>query len=64
VLIGPDNRLLVPASALMGGTILVIADTAARSLFAPTQIPVGVITALFGGPCFLWLFSRRGTVTA
>ncbi len=64
VLIGPDNRLLVPASALMGGTILVIADTAARSLFAPTQIPVGVITALFGGPCFLWLFSRRSGATA
>lgn len=58
--LGPDNRLLVPASALLGAIILVMADTAARTLFAPSQIPVGVITALFGGPCFLWLFSRRG----
>ncbi len=61
VLLGPDNRLLVPSSALIGAIVLVIADTAARSLFAPTQIPVGVITALFGGPCFLWLFATRGT---
>ncbi|MFQ5701116.1 MAG: FecCD family ABC transporter permease [Acidobacteriota bacterium] len=60
VLFGPDNRLLVPASALLGGLILILADTAARWLFAPAQIPVGVITALFGGPCFLWLFARLG----
>ncbi|HKY32732.1 MAG TPA: iron ABC transporter permease [Candidatus Polarisedimenticolia bacterium] len=59
VLLGPDNRLLLPASALLGGAVLVAADTAARALFAPTQIPVGVITALMGGPCFLWLFARR-----
>jgi iron complex transport system permease protein len=58
--LGPDNRLLAPASALLGASILVMADTAARTLFAPVQIPVGVITALFGGPCFLWLFSRGG----
>ncbi|HET6372357.1 MAG TPA: iron ABC transporter permease [Candidatus Polarisedimenticolia bacterium] len=58
--LGPDNRLLVSASALTGAIILVIADTGARALFAPTQIPVGVITALFGGPCFLWLFARQG----
>lgn len=58
--LGPDNRLLVPASALLGAIVLVTADTAARALFAPAQIPVGVITALFGGPCFLWLFARRG----
>ena len=62
--LGPDNRLLVPASALLGAIILVVADTAARTLFAPSQIPVGVITALFGGPCFLWLFSRRGVAGA
>ncbi len=60
VLLGPDNRLLMPASALLGATVLVLADTAARTMFAPTQLPVGVITALFGGPCFLWLFARRG----
>lgn len=64
VLLGPDNRLLIPASALLGAIILVAADTAARALFAPTQIPVGVLTALLGGPCFLWLFARRGPGTA
>jgi len=64
VWLGPDNRLLVPASALLGAIVLVMADTAARVLFAPTQIPVGVITALFGGPCFLWLFARRGAGAA
>ena len=56
--LGPDNRLLVPASALLGAIALVAADTVARALFAPTQIPVGVITALAGGPCFLWMFAR------
>jgi len=61
LILGPDNRLLAPASALLGALVLVLADTAARSLFAPTQIPVGVITALFGGPCFLWLFARQGS---
>jgi iron complex transport system permease protein len=59
VWLGPDNRLLVPAGALLGAIVLVAADTAARALFAPTQIPVGVITALLGGPCFLWLFARQ-----
>jgi len=57
---GPDNRLLVPASALLGALILIVADTLARVLLAPTQIPVGVITAIAGGPCFLWLFAVRG----
>jgi ABC-type Fe3+-siderophore transport system permease subunit len=57
---GPDNRLLVPSSALLGATILIAADTVARAALAPTQIPVGVITALAGGPCFLWLFATRG----
>ncbi len=61
VLLGPDNRLLVPAAALLGAIILIVADSAARTLFAPAQVPVGVITALVGGPCFLWLFARRGT---
>ncbi len=62
VWLGPDNRLLIPASALLGAIVLVAADTAARALFSPTQIPVGVITALLGGPCFLWLFARHGAV--
>lgn len=57
---GPDNRILVPASALLGATMLTAADTIARTALAPTQIPVGVITALAGGPFFLWLFARSG----
>ncbi len=50
---GPDHRLLLPAAALTGGTFLVLADTLARSIIAPQQLPVGVITALIGVPVFL-----------
>jgi len=57
---GPDHRLLVPASALTGAIFLMAADTAARTVMAPTEIPVGVITALCGGPFFLWLYRRQG----
>lgn len=57
---GPDHRLLVPASALTGAIFLMAADTAARTVMAPTELPVGVITALCGGPFFLWLYRRQG----
>jgi len=57
---GSDNRLLVPTSALLGAALLIAADTLGRTAMAPTQIPVGVITALAGGPCFLWLFAAKG----
>ncbi|OWW19844.1 FecCD family ABC transporter permease [Noviherbaspirillum denitrificans] len=50
---GPDHRLLLPAATLAGGTFLVLADTLARSVIAPQQLPVGVITALIGVPVFL-----------
>ena len=50
-----DHRILLPAAALLGGTLLVIADTLARSLFAPRQLPVGILTALIGVPLFLAL---------
>jgi iron complex transport system permease protein len=56
--IGNDQRLLLPASVLVGGALLVIADTIARTLVAPVQLPVGVITALVGVPAFLWLLAR------
>lgn len=56
---GPDHRLLLPASALLGGALLVLADTGARTLLAPRQLPVGVITALLGIPVFLYLIRRR-----
>lgn len=51
--LGPDHRLLLPAAAIGGGVFLMLADTAARSLLAPQQLPVGVITALIGAPLFL-----------
>ena len=55
---GNDQRMLLPASALAGGTLLLLADTAARSLLAPQQLPVGVITALVGVPVFMLLLMR------
>jgi iron complex transport system permease protein len=60
LVIGNDQRVLLPAAALAGGTLLVVADTLARSVVAPVQLPVGVITALVGVPAFLWLLSRGG----
>ncbi len=59
MVLGPDHRLLLPASALVGGTFLAVADTVARSLLAPTELPVGVITALCGGPFFIYLLMSR-----
>jgi len=58
-LTGADHRFLVPASALAGGAALVLADCGARTFLPPTEIPVGVITALFGAPFFLVLLRRR-----
>ena len=57
--IGADHRLLLPASALVGGTFLMGADTMARTLMAPTEVPVGIITALAGGPFFVYLLLWR-----
>jgi iron complex transport system permease protein len=56
---GYDHRTLLPASILLGGSFLVLCDTAARTLFAPAELPVGVCTALIGGPIFLWMVLRR-----
>ena len=50
-----DHRLLLPAAALLGGSLLIIADTLARTLLAPRQLPVGILTALLGVPLFLVL---------
>lgn len=57
-----NHLFLGPASMLFGGCFLVIADTAGRTIFAPTELPVGIITALVGGPFFLWLLfgKKRG----
>ena len=56
--VGNDQRLLLPASVLAGGSLLVVADTLARTIIAPQQLPVGVLTALIGVPVFLFLLTR------
>ena len=61
LLVGPDHRRLLPASALFGALLLVLADTVARTVMSPSEIPVGIITAATGGPFFLYLLrSRKG----
>lgn len=60
---GADHRLVLPGAALLGGALLVLADLAARSLAAPAELPVGVVTALLGAPFFLWLLRRRGAAS-
>lgn len=55
LLLGADHRLLLPASGLVGGMFLMTADTFARSFFAPSELPVGIVTALAGGPFFIYL---------
>ena len=57
--LGNDQRLLLPAAALAGGSLLVLADTLARTIVAPIQLPVGVLTALIGVPVFLYLLGRK-----
>jgi iron complex transport system permease protein len=55
---GSDHRIVLPASALAGGSLLVVADTLARTVMAPRQLPVGALTAALGVPLFLILMSR------
>jgi iron complex transport system permease protein len=59
LLVGPRHGLLLPAAALVGAAFLVLADLLARSILPPTEIPVGILTALVGGPFFLWLLRRE-----
>lgn len=61
LIIGSDHRILVPASILLGGSLLVIADTLARTVLAPTQLPVGILTAILGVPTFLYLLYRKNS---
>jgi len=55
---GPGHKLLLPASALLGATILVLADLVARTIAAPAEVPLGVLTALIGAPFFFWQLRR------
>ncbi|NND59452.1 MAG: iron ABC transporter permease [Gammaproteobacteria bacterium] len=58
---GSDHRIVLPASVLLGGSLLVVADTLARTVVAPRQLPVGALTALIGVPIFIYLMRRRST---
>jgi iron complex transport system permease protein len=57
---GPDHRILIPGAFFLGSGFLVMCDTAARTVLAPTELPVGVLTALLGGPVFVLLLKRKG----
>ena len=59
LLVGSDHRIVLPASALFGASFLVLCDLVARTAMAPLEIPVGVVTALIGGPFFLWLLVKQ-----
>jgi ABC-type Fe3+-siderophore transport system permease subunit len=59
LIVGADHRLVLPASALFGGAFLVACDLVARTILAPLELPVGIVTAIVGGPVFLWLLFRR-----
>jgi iron complex transport system permease protein len=58
LVLGPDHVRLLPVTALSGAIFLVVADTLARSVFAPTELPVGVLMAFIGGPFFLYLLRK------
>jgi iron complex transport system permease protein len=59
LLIGPDHRWLLPASALAGGVLLLLADTIARIIIAPTELPTGILTAILGAPFFIMLLVQQ-----
>jgi iron complex transport system permease protein len=63
LLVGPDHRFLTPAALLCGAILLSLCDTLARTIMAPTELPVGILTSLLGGPFFLWLLVRRSPLT-
>jgi iron complex transport system permease protein len=58
-MVGSDHRVVLPASACFGAAFLVACDLIARTVLAPIELPVGIVTALIGGPFFLWLLIRR-----
>jgi iron complex transport system permease protein len=59
LLLGPRNRVLIPASALGGAVFLILCDLAARTIRPPVEIRLGIVTALAGGPLFIWLLISR-----
>jgi len=61
--VGPDNRILLPASCLVGAIFMIWTDRIAGTIVSPEELPVGIITALLGAPFFLYLLKRRKGVT-
>ncbi len=59
LMMGPDHRFLIPASIFFGGGFLALADTVARTILAPVDLPVGIVTTVIGGPFFLWMLIRQ-----
>jgi iron complex transport system permease protein len=59
LIVGPDHRILLPASAIVGSIFMVFTDTIARTVISPMEIPVGIITAIFGGPFFIYLLRSK-----
>lgn len=60
MLVGASHRYLLPLSFFLGGSLLVIADSLARTIIAPAELPIGIVTALIGAPVFIWLLLREG----
>jgi iron complex transport system permease protein len=60
IVVGPDNRVLFPVSAVVGGVVLLTADTLARTVMIPRELPVGILTALLGAPFFIYLLITSG----
>nr|WP_267138761.1 iron ABC transporter permease [Anianabacter salinae] len=56
---GPDHRALLPNAALLGATLLILADIVSRTIIAPAELPIGIVTAVMGAPVFLWILLRR-----
>jgi len=63
IIVGPDHRILLPSSCLVGAIFLIWTDTLARTMIQPTELPVGIITASFGAPFFLYLLRKRKRIT-
>ncbi|MEM8539875.1 MAG: iron chelate uptake ABC transporter family permease subunit, partial [Pseudomonadota bacterium] len=59
LVIGPDHRYLLPACALLGAIVLLLADSVARQVVAPAELPIGIVTAMIGAPFFLWILLRK-----
>jgi iron complex transport system permease protein len=61
IVLGPDHRVVIPAAAITGGIFLIITDTISRTVISPMEIPIGIITAILGGPFFIYLLRKKKT---